>query len=605
MAVTRRKFVLNTIKSIGFLSLPGAPFVINKTINSPNEIGLNQPVSVYINWAAYDELSDNVFLDENLALKQLDEMLRLRKTGVQFDYYLMDAFWFDKNGGYREWRKESWPNGGKKWMDACFANNIKPGLWISTNLMYAGGDNYHFLSPVPAWQDSVGKNNRAFSLFEGGYLPDLISALKYHADQGIAMFKFDFADFNAVTAKTAGSMTQAEIVKANKEAFMDAMKAFKKSYPEVLLLAYNGFGGVMGNTYTPYQDVIDLDWLNVFDSMYCGDPRPADVPCMNFWRSKDIYSDHMVKQFAFNDIPLKRIDNSAFMIGTTGTCYYRRSQAWKGMLLLSLARGGWINTYYGNLDLLSNEDGEWYAKAQKLYYPFQQEDTISLLGGVPGNQDWYGYYAAGKKGNLTLLVNPSQEIRNVDLSFVKDQQKAALLFHDAGFLPELAPNSIKIGPEQLLLIGYGEYSKPEYHLGIGDFVRIPSSINPISTNWKTSNQIIQTEVNVPEGQDIRFIVQQFGPDGLPVRSSGGSPPNGINLDHIIQIEAKQEGKAVPLQIQYDKAIWSGLSWGVAEIKYQDLDPKKKLFLMGTSAEQNPVTLKGELYAVNYNSKNTG
>jgi hypothetical protein len=40
---------------------------------------------------------------------------------------------------------------------------------------------------------------------------------------------------------------------------------------------------------------------------------------MNFWRSKDIYTDHMVKQYDFNQIPLERIDNSAFMIGKTVT----------------------------------------------------------------------------------------------------------------------------------------------------------------------------------------------------------------------------------------------------------------------------------------------
>jgi hypothetical protein len=29
-------------------------------------------------------------------MKELEEMLRLRKSGVRFDYYMMDAFWFDR-----------------------------------------------------------------------------------------------------------------------------------------------------------------------------------------------------------------------------------------------------------------------------------------------------------------------------------------------------------------------------------------------------------------------------------------------------------------------------------------------------------------------------
>jgi hypothetical protein len=34
----------------------------------------------------YDELSDNILLTETLAMKELEEILRLRKSGVRFDY---------------------------------------------------------------------------------------------------------------------------------------------------------------------------------------------------------------------------------------------------------------------------------------------------------------------------------------------------------------------------------------------------------------------------------------------------------------------------------------------------------------------------------------
>src|SRR5208337_2887503 len=52
------------------------------------------PIFVYNNWSAYDELSDNVLLTEQLAMKELDEILRLRRLGVRIDYYTIDAFWF-------------------------------------------------------------------------------------------------------------------------------------------------------------------------------------------------------------------------------------------------------------------------------------------------------------------------------------------------------------------------------------------------------------------------------------------------------------------------------------------------------------------------------
>src|SRR5260221_14611550 len=56
--------------------------------------GLKQPIAVYNNWSAYDELSDNVELTEELAMKELGEILRLRRSGVKIDYYVMDAFWY-------------------------------------------------------------------------------------------------------------------------------------------------------------------------------------------------------------------------------------------------------------------------------------------------------------------------------------------------------------------------------------------------------------------------------------------------------------------------------------------------------------------------------
>ena len=53
--------------------------------------GPRQPVFVYNNWSAYDELSDKVVQTEALAMGELQEILRLRRQGVQIDYYV--AVW--------------------------------------------------------------------------------------------------------------------------------------------------------------------------------------------------------------------------------------------------------------------------------------------------------------------------------------------------------------------------------------------------------------------------------------------------------------------------------------------------------------------------------
>ena len=60
-----------------------------------------EPVWVYDIWSSYDELSDTVPLTEGLAMRELAETVRLKRLGVQIDYYLMDAFWYARDGGYR------------------------------------------------------------------------------------------------------------------------------------------------------------------------------------------------------------------------------------------------------------------------------------------------------------------------------------------------------------------------------------------------------------------------------------------------------------------------------------------------------------------------
>src|SRR5262245_14019358 len=109
---------------------------------------LRDPIWVYNDWSAYDELSDNIPLSESLAMKELGEIVRLRGFGVHFDYYMMDAFWFAPEGAYRTWRKPSWPQGPERWIAACRQNGILPGLWFSTNTLVK-------IDAAPAWRNSL------------------------------------------------------------------------------------------------------------------------------------------------------------------------------------------------------------------------------------------------------------------------------------------------------------------------------------------------------------------------------------------------------------------------------------------------------------------
>jgi hypothetical protein len=106
-------------------------------------------------------------------------------------------------------------------------------------------------------------------------------------------------------------------------------------------------------------------------------------------------------------------------------------------------------------------------------------------------------------------------------------------------------------------------------------------------------------VSVPSGENLRIIMRQIGPDGLALRTTGGAPPKGTTMGKLFRITAMQDGKNLPIEIRYDKAIWSGMSWAVGEIKASDLAPGKPVTVNCSSQEQKEHRLAGEAFGVAY------
>ncbi len=441
--------------------------------------------------------------------------------------------------------------------------------------------------------------------FDGGFLPQFMETLQFWYDRGVRMFKFDFANFTIATPEAARQLSKEEIFNRNCLALRKALMEFRRKNPEVVFAAFNGFGGDTENegTSAPVRMGVDLRWLQAFDSLYCGDPRLSDVPARNFWRSMDLYTDHMVRYFSAAGIPLERIDNTGFMTGIAGTCYARRTAAWKSMLLLEHARGGWMNVYYGNLELIDDPKTKWFARVQEIYFNLQSFGRTYSFGNLPGNGQPYGFCSVGARGALYTVVNPSQAVRVIKLPRVHRLQPALeggrIQFRDAGFLPKLSGDQLTLGPEQLAVAGYGEYARAKYSLGIQEDVIIPRSIRRLEVAFSADGtNAVRAAFPAPTDGDLRIVLRQSA-DGKPVRSSRGAPPNGTTLGKILQIQVSQANRALPLEINYDKAIWSGLSWAVAEVKMRHLKHGAPVDVRCLSLEERPVELSVEVYAVNY------
>jgi hypothetical protein len=557
------------------------------------------PISVYNNWSSYDELSDNIPLTESLAMRELDELLRLKRQGVRFDYYMMDAFWFAPDGGYRAWRKPNWPNGPDAWISKCRENGVRPGLWFSTNTLVK-------IQAASAWRDSLNKDGSEMSLFEGGFLPDFVNILQYWYDHGIRMFKFDFLDLYAATPAAAAKLSKEEIKQRNADALREALEKFRARNPEAVLIAFNGFGGDVDNTVTklPFHDPTDLRWLEEFAMQYTGDPRPSDVPEANFWRAMDIYSDHMVRRFEQLGFPLERIDSTGFMVGKTGTIYYRAMHAWKGAYLLMLTRGGWVNTVHGNLELIQGSDAAWMARAQALFFELQGLGRIHSFGGIPGDIEPYGFGGVTTRGAVYVVVNPAQRVATIALPRLVFNQAplgtGRVQFRDAGFMPRLAGDQLTLGPGQMAMVGYGAYASPRYDFGVQQDVVIPRSISPFPAEFhSTGKGSIEASVQPPPEGVLRVIIRQKTPEGVIRRTWAGGPPSGENMGKVFALSASQGGRAVPVRIDYDKIVWSGMSWAVGEVDTKGLKPGKPLTIRFHSEEKDPVELEGAVYLVNY------
>jgi hypothetical protein len=568
----------------------------------PGKLGetpLRDPVWVYNDWSSYDELSDNIPLTEQLATRELGEINRLKKSGVHFDYYMMDAFWFDPDGGYRKWRTPNWTDGPDRWIAACQQSGLKPGLWFSTNTLVK-------INAAPKWRDSLNAKGGSMSFFEGGFLPDFLDVLQYWYDRGIRMYKFDFVDFDAATPAGEKAYSKEEIRRRNQDAFREALEKFRTKNPDVALVAFNGFGGDMESTAGPFpfRNPIDLRWLEVFDSIYSGDPRPSDVPETNFWRSMDIYSDHMVRRYEQSGMPLERIDSTGMMIGNTGTIYYRKTHAWKGMLWGMMARGGWVNTIHGNLEFLGEENARWFARAQHLYEELQAEGRTKSFGGIPGNVEPYGFGSFDSTGAVYTVLNPAQTVGELELPKLSRVQAplgaGRIIFGDAGFVPVLRGNRITLGPGQMAAIGFGRYADASFNFGRQEDVVIPRTIAPVEANFEPAGKnTMEAVIRPPAKGDLRILFQQRDEQGNIMRSWPGGPPSGKSIATVLKITVTQKGKTLPIDISYDKLVWSGLSWGAGEVANKDFATGGPITIRCFSEEKGSVKLEVYLYAVTY------
>jgi len=67
---------------------------------------MDKAIAIYGDWALHDEMGDKVELNEEMTHTALDRLeYWQKKHALKFDYYLIDAFWYDPEGNYQQFKK--------------------------------------------------------------------------------------------------------------------------------------------------------------------------------------------------------------------------------------------------------------------------------------------------------------------------------------------------------------------------------------------------------------------------------------------------------------------------------------------------------------------
>ena len=178
-----------------------------------------------------------------------------------------------------------------------------------------------------------------------------------------------------------------------------------------------------------------------------------------------------------------------------------------------------------------------------------------------------------------------------------------VLFRDAGFVPDLANESIELGPGQLAVVGFGRYADPADDLGIENDTPIPRRITALRSRFipvvdsddPEGEKAIEATIRPLASGDLRIILRQRNALNEMMRSVSKK-----SMGDFFVIEATQNGKALPVEINYGKIIWTGLAWAVGEIHHDDIQPGVPIRLRLSSQETDPsFHLDGQVFSVDY------
>jgi len=578
-----------------------APLAAHAQRNAPE---LSAPIAVYIDGPDSSALPARSPLSEALALRDINQLARLKESGLRVDYDLLDAYAVALDGLHPFGRSATWPDGADSWIARCHATGIRPGLRFS-NI-------------------ALRPDARAPVVFEAEILHDFIPALQSWYDRGIRLFAFEDLDLTTATPETPAGLTQNNIVAHNREVLRVALTAFRARNRGAVLFVIqspaadpdafaNLPSGGKSSVSNP-NSRNEPSRLGAFQLLSTGTARASTTPQSSLQRAIDIETDSQVRHDEEMGVPPAHILSAGFnaapddLSNSSASGLHRDPplRGWKGAFLLSMARGGWIDLLSGNLDAISTADALWIARVEKLFFAIQAKGQMRSFGGAPLEGQPYGFAGKTSRGAVYVFVNPGQTIAKLTLAAPAIDQPSSVgrvLFRDAGFSPRLTGNAITLGPGQMAAVGFGAYAAPKFNFGVQQDVVIPKSIEPVDADFRlAASGVLEASFDPPIEGVLRVIVRESASDGGRSPNSPDASAQGQN--HRFTFEITQSDRPIPLRPEPSgsdgESIFNvGLSWAVAEIDINDLTPGIPLRVRVLCDEKSAATFEGSAYQVIY------
>ncbi len=525
------------------------------------KISPRESYRIYCDWGLHDDEDSKVFLTEKLTLDNIETLCRLKeKTGVKFDYYLMDAFWFNSgetlaDKPYGKFKSDTFPNGINNVVNILQEKGMKFGLWFDINFMKAK------LVGCEKYDNLLENGSICFACDEVVEL--MKNAITFHLENhGVKMIKLDFAFFECKNGEHGHSVEFTESKQKSVANYIKMVKEIKEKYPDTVILCYNGWttnlawlgcaGYNEGYAISPY-------WAEYSDYFYCGDPRPSYLSADGMEKSLCYYTDGMIRNFADSLFPIVSIDDHGTMLGETCTIYYLGKKLFRLGWLMNLMRGANKLHLYGDASALDDDDLKYLAYVDKMFAKSLKNDySCSFIGGDVRKREIYGYSMTNGFSGYAVMINPTPENECATFN-----------------LKEFIGSHVRVKT----IIKNGEIISGRKRSAYGVYSEEVSAYGYTVIEWEAvSQKSIYKNVNLCASESIVFNVQgkkefimEIYQNGKPLRTQLGFPET---------LTVTADG--VELEGQAKKPVWSGLSW----VKFHLNGSKKLVVAYGSGKPLN-------------------